>query len=126
MQCSVSQITFYYYYYFRYRVWDSFGRQLYCSGQHDYPITAVSYSPDGENFAVGSFNTLRLCDKIGWSHSLDKPSTGSVYKISWSGDGTQVGKFSLMSSQIGYSLNVGCRSLWQWPSYLCPRHREED
>ena len=76
--------------YFRYRVWDAFGRQLYCSGQHDYPITAVSYSPDGENFAVGSFNTLRLCDKIGWSHSLDKPSTGSVYKISWSGDGTQV------------------------------------
>ena len=75
---------------FRYRVWDAFGRQLYCSGQHDYPITAVSYSPDGENFAVGSFNTLRLCDKIGWSHSLDKPSTGSVYKISWSGDGTQV------------------------------------
>ena len=50
----------------------------------------MSYSPDGENFAVGSFNTLRLCDKIGWSHSLDKPSTGSVYKISWSGDGTQV------------------------------------
>ena len=100
MQCSVSQIT---YYYFRYRVWDSFGRQLYCSGQHDYPITAVSYSPDGENFAVGSFNTLRLCDKIGWSHSLDKPSTGSVYKISWSGDGTQVGQFSLMSSLIGFS-----------------------
>ena len=71
-------------------MWDAFGRQLYCSSQHDYPITAVSYSPDGENFAVGSFNTLRLCDKIGWSHSLDKPSTGSVYKISWSGDGTQV------------------------------------
>ena len=48
-----------------------------------------SFSPDGENFAVGSFNTLRLCDKIGWSHSLDKPSTGSIYKISWSADGTQ-------------------------------------
>ena len=36
----------------RYRVWDSFGRQLYCSAQHDYPITAVALSPDGENFAV--------------------------------------------------------------------------
>ena len=32
----------------------------------------------------------RLCDKIGWSHSLDKPSTGSLYKIAWSADGTQV------------------------------------
>ena len=27
----------------RYRVWDSFGRQLYSSGQHDYPITSVAY-----------------------------------------------------------------------------------
>lgn len=41
-------------------------------------------------FGVGSFNTLRLCDKIGWSHSLDKPATGSIYKIAWSADGTQV------------------------------------
>ena len=24
------------------------------------------------------------------SHSLDKPATGSIYKISWSADGTQV------------------------------------
>ena len=39
---------------------------------------------------IGSFNTLRLCDKIGWSHSLDKPATGSIYKIAWSADGTQV------------------------------------
>ena len=74
----------------RYRVWDSYGRQLYSSGLHDYPVTALAWSNDGENFAVGSFNTLRLCDKIGWSHSLDKPNTGSVYKIAWSGDGTQV------------------------------------
>lgn len=74
----------------RYRVWDAFGRQLYNSGQHDYPITSISWSPDGQLFAVGSFNTLRLCDKIGWSHSLDKPGTGSIYKIAWSSDGTQV------------------------------------
>ena len=74
----------------RYRVWDMFGRQLYSSGLHDYPITSLAFSPDGETFAVGSFNTLRLCDKIGWSHSLDKPATGSIYKISWSADGTQV------------------------------------
>ena len=44
---------------------------------------------------VGSFNTLRLCDKIGWSHSLDKPATGSIYKIAWSADGTQVSGKSL-------------------------------
>jgi hypothetical protein len=28
--------------------------------------------------------------QIGWSHSLDKPATGSIYKIAWSADGTQV------------------------------------
>lgn len=74
----------------RYKVWDQFGRQLFNSSQHDYPITSVSWSVDGQLFAVGSFNTLRLCDKIGWSHSLDKPATGSLYKIAWSADGTQV------------------------------------
>ena len=46
-------------------------------------------------FAVGSFNTLRLCDKIGWSHSLEKPATGSIYKIAWSADGTQVRRVHL-------------------------------
>ena len=57
---------------------------------------------------IGSFNTLRLCDKIGWSHSLDKPATGSIYKIAWSADGTQVsGKSS-----------DPCRYSYLWPSYL--------
>ena len=48
------------------KVWDTYGRQLYSSGAHDYPVTSVAWSNDGELFAVGSFNTLRLCDKIGW------------------------------------------------------------
>ncbi|NWH89506.1 IFT80 protein, partial [Aegithalos caudatus] len=45
---------------------------------------------DGELFAVGSFNTLRLCDKTGWSYALEKPNTGSIFGISWSMDGTQL------------------------------------
>lgn len=47
------------------QVWDSFGRLLYSSESHDYPITSLSWAPDGEVFSVGSFNTLRLCDKTG-------------------------------------------------------------
>lgn len=74
----------------RYRVWDNFGRQLYSSSQHHHPITSLSWSPDGQLFAVGSFNTLRLCDKAGWCHSLEKPSTGSIFNLAWSSDGTQV------------------------------------
>ncbi|KAJ1520245.1 hypothetical protein ONE63_004452 [Megalurothrips usitatus] len=74
----------------RYKVWDPFGQQLYCSGLHEYPITALSWAPNGGLFAVGSFNTLRLCDESGWSHSLEKLSTGSVYALAWSSDGTQI------------------------------------
>ncbi|XP_063603960.1 intraflagellar transport protein 80 homolog [Penaeus indicus] len=74
----------------RYRVWDNFGRQLYSSSQHHHPITSLSWSPDGQLFAAGSFNTLRLCDKAGWCHSLEKPNTGSIFNLAWSSDGTQV------------------------------------
>lgn len=74
----------------KYKVWDSYGRLLFSSSSHDYPITSVSWAPDGELFAVGSFHTLRLCDKTGWSYSLEKPSTGSLFSLAWSTDGTQL------------------------------------
>lgn len=47
------------------QVWDSYGRPVYNGIQHDHPVTAVRWSPDGSVFAVGSFNTLRLCDRYG-------------------------------------------------------------
>ncbi|XP_064159238.1 intraflagellar transport protein 80 homolog [Anguilla rostrata] len=74
----------------KYKVWDSYGRLLYSSSSHDYPITSVAWAPDGELLAVGSFNTLRLCDKTGWSYALEKPNTGSVFSVAWSADGTQL------------------------------------
>ncbi|XP_063349936.1 intraflagellar transport protein 80 homolog isoform X1 [Pelmatolapia mariae] len=74
----------------KYKVWDSFGHLLHCSLSHDYPVTSLSWAPDGEVFAVGSFNTLRLCDKTGWSYALEKPNTGSVFSLAWSADGTQL------------------------------------
>lgn len=56
---------------------------MYSSLQNDVPITSLSWAPDGiiiitcndylivtgELFAVGGFNTLRLCDKAGVSLS---------------------------------------------------------
>lgn len=74
----------------KYKVWDSYGRLLYSSSSDDYPITSVAWAPDGEVFTVGSFNTLRLCDKTGWSYALEKPNTGSVFSLAWSADGTQL------------------------------------
>ncbi|CDQ78956.1 unnamed protein product, partial [Oncorhynchus mykiss] len=49
----------------KYKVWNSYGRLLYTSSSHDYPVTSMSWSPDGEVFAVDSFNSLHLCDKPG-------------------------------------------------------------
>uniref|UniRef100_A0A1A8JRP5 Intraflagellar transport 80 homolog n=1 Tax=Nothobranchius kuhntae TaxID=321403 RepID=A0A1A8JRP5_NOTKU len=74
----------------KFKVWDSFGRLLHSSACHDYPVTSLSWAPDGEVFAMGSFNTLRLCDKTGWSYALEKPNTGSVFSLAWSADGTQL------------------------------------
>ena len=53
----------------RYKVWDSYGRQLYSSHPHEYPVVSVAWAPDGQLFAIGSFNTLRLCDKTGVSYN---------------------------------------------------------
>jgi len=67
----------------KYRVWDSYGRQLFTSSAYDYVITSVKWSPNGELFAVGSFEMIRLCDKSGWSYSFVKHEAGSLMKLSW-------------------------------------------
>ncbi|XP_057339351.1 intraflagellar transport protein 80 homolog [Microplitis mediator] len=74
----------------RYKLWDSNGNILFTSAMGEYPITCVEWCPNGNYFAVGSYNTIKLCDKTGWSHSLEKVNTGSIYSIGWSNDSTQV------------------------------------
>ena len=58
------------------QVWDSYGRNIYSSLLHDSPIISLAWAPDGELFAVGAFDTLRLCDKTGvsvcWSISCSQ------------------------------------------------------
>ena len=56
----------------KYKVFDSYGRLLFSSGVNDHVITAVSWSPNGEYFAVGSFQLIKLCDKAGWTYSAHK------------------------------------------------------
>ncbi|XP_033323231.1 intraflagellar transport protein Oseg5 isoform X1 [Megalopta genalis] len=74
----------------RYKVWDPNGALIFSSNMGDYPITSISWSYSGNHFAVGSFNTIKLCDKTGWSYSLEKINSGSIYCIAWSSDSTQV------------------------------------
>jgi intraflagellar transport protein 80 len=79
----------------RYKVWDNYGngfndvgRQLYSSSPYDYVVTSLSWSPNGEYFAVGAFGMFKLCDKTGWTYSFHKTNIGSISKINWSADGT--------------------------------------
>ena len=48
----------------RYKVWDCYGRQVYASSPFEYVVTSVAWSPNGDFFSVGSYNSLRLCDKV--------------------------------------------------------------
>lgn len=87
-----------------YRVWDSYGRQLYSSRTMEQIITSVGWSPNGECFAVGSYNMIRLCDKTGWTHCRERLTTGSIMDIAWTSDGTQFagacGNGSVVFAQI--------------------------
>jgi len=87
-----------------YKVWDSFGRQLYASRPMEQVITSIAWSPNGESFAVGSYNILRLCDKVGWTHCRERMKSGSIMSIQWTNDGTQLaaagGNGSVIFGQI--------------------------
>lgn len=95
----------------RYKVWDSFGRLLFSSRPQDHMVTCVKWAPNGLVFAVGSFQTLRLCDRTGWTHAFTKPNAkGSILAMDWSSDSTQLagacGNGSVVfSSVVGQTIN---------------------
>lgn len=73
----------------RFKIWDSDGRLVFQSPVQESVITSVAWNPSGDLLAVGSFSTVVLCDKSGWSHCKVRVDTGSLYGISWTADGTQ-------------------------------------
>lgn len=87
------------------QVWDSYGRLLYQSSPFEYAVTSVAWSPNGDLFAAGGFDTILLCDRMGWSHSKSPTKTGSLLSISWTSDGTQLaaagGNGSVVFGQVG-------------------------
>mmetsp|Transcript_38252 Transcript_38252/g.94004 ORF Transcript_38252/g.94004 Transcript_38252/m.94004 type:complete len:765 (-) Transcript_38252:162-2456(-) len=74
----------------KYKVWDSFGRPLFQSKPLEFAITSVAWSPNGELFAVGMYDSIRLCDRTGWTYSREHVNTGSINAIAWSSDCTQL------------------------------------
>jgi intraflagellar transport protein 80 len=96
----------------RYKIWDSYGRLLFCSAPLDHVVTSVSWAPNGKYFGVGSYNCLKLCDRTGWSYCREAPETGSIFSISWCNDGTQLACGGGNGSVVFASL-VDRTSSWQ-------------
>ncbi|KAG7311155.1 hypothetical protein JYU34_002142 [Plutella xylostella] len=99
-----------------FKIWDTFGQQVSVSVKHDQPITSVSWAPSGDLFVVGSYNLIRLCNSNGWSHCLDRPSTGSIYNIGWSADGTQL-TAACANSQVLFAHII--EREYTWKNYSC-------
>jgi len=48
---------------------------------------------------------IRLCNRTGWTYSFNKIESGSIFKISWSGDGTTLagaGVIKLIGTYFSY------------------------
>ena len=61
----------------KYKLWDSYGRLLFASQSYDYVINSVKWASNGEYFAVGAYNMIRLCDKSGWTYNYEKTTCGT-------------------------------------------------
>lgn len=94
-----------------YRVWDSFGRQVFRSSPVDFSVTSIAWAPSGDSFAVGSFNRLLLCSRQGWTQSSDSVSTGSIYGMAWTADGTQLACAGA-SGAVCFAQRVGKVARW--------------
>ncbi|KAJ3314721.1 Intraflagellar transport protein 80 [Boothiomyces sp. JEL0838] len=75
----------------KYKVWDTYGRKIYSSSPFEHPVTSISWCPSGDMFAIGSFNIVGVCDKLGWCYDLESVESGSIFNIAWTPDGTQIG-----------------------------------
>lgn len=96
----------------RYKVWDSYGRIIFASAPHDYPVTAVRWCPDGAYFAAAAYDVVRLCDQVGWSHSLQRHGAGSAYSLGWTTDGSQLA-LGCASGAVLFAHVVGQKVEWR-------------
>lgn len=70
----------------QFKIWDSYNRLVYQSHPHNFVITTLKFNLSGEFLAVGLFETLKVCDKTGWTHCVTKVDHGSVLDVNWNRD----------------------------------------
>lgn len=96
-----------------YKIWDHYGRQMYSSKPSEHVITSLAWNPNGESFAVGTYNLLRLCDKSGWTHSRQRvKDSGSLMSMAWTFDGTQLAA-ACGSGAVLFAQVVGKKYEWK-------------
>ncbi|GAB5361091.1 hypothetical protein AAMO2058_000684800 [Amorphochlora amoebiformis] len=96
----------------KYKIWDSFGRQIFASNPLSMTVTSVSWAPKGDVFAIGSFCRILLCDRHGWAQSSQTcKDSGSFYQLAWTHDGTQVAGAGA-SGMVWFGQKIG--ELRQW------------
>uniref|UniRef100_A0A0G4GHL8 IFT80 second beta-propeller domain-containing protein n=1 Tax=Chromera velia CCMP2878 TaxID=1169474 RepID=A0A0G4GHL8_9ALVE len=75
----------------QYKIWDSYGRPVFSGPPLETVATCISWAPNGRCFAVGCHNTVKLCDRTGWTYGRETAETGSITQVAWSPDGTRFG-----------------------------------
>lgn len=96
----------------RYKIWDSYGRLLYQSSLVDNVITSVSWKPSGDQFVVGCYGSLRLCEHNGFCSARQAIEDGSPFDMCWSTDGTVLGCACGTGSMI-VAYAVGRKLQWK-------------
>lgn len=97
----------------RYKVWDAHGRLLFQSAPQEHPCTSVRWSPDGELFCAGTFRSVRVCSRGGWTHAKAKlPQLGSVQAIDWTPDGAALA-LAGAAGRVALAAVVGWRAEWR-------------
>lgn len=99
----------------RVKMWDINGRLLFVSAQTATVPSCVSWSPDGNMFAICTFDSLKLHDSSGTCLSVEKLSSEGIQLLAWSPDSNQLSSVCA-SGQVIFSyviervLEVG---VWQ-------------
>ena len=49
----------------RYKIWDTFGRQVFSSQIQPNPLSCAVWTKSGDAFVVAGYNTVKVCSKLG-------------------------------------------------------------
>lgn len=75
---------------FRVKMWDGTGRLLFVSVANTTAPSSVSWSADGDCFAISTFNTIKLHDSSGACLFVEKLASEGIHSVAWSPDSNQL------------------------------------